>query len=169
VGLGSCVEFELGDELAMPFTDALFDGAYSTNVSMNVADKPALCSELRRVEKPGRWLLLSEIAQGPGAPLEYPTPWAASARYSFLCTPEETRRGLEAAGFELVQFRGTVAEAEALGARRRARVDLGEKPPHLAVQLIHGDNAPIAMKNSARSLAEERTIPLEIFCRKRTG
>lgn len=168
VGLDSRVEFELGDALAMPFADALFDGAYSMNVSMNVANKPALYAEIRRVLKPGGWLLLSEIAQGPGAPLDYPMPWADSARYSFLSTPEETRRGLEAAGFEVIKFRDTVAEAKAFGARSRAMVERREKPPHRAVQLIHGEIAPLAMKNSARGLAEERMIPLEIFCRKQT-
>ena len=33
------VAFEQGDALAMPFADASFDGAYSMNVSMNIADK----------------------------------------------------------------------------------------------------------------------------------
>ena len=32
----------------------------------------------------------------------------------------------------------------------------GEKPPHRAVQLIHGDNAKLAMANSARGMVEGR-------------
>lgn len=168
-GLDSRVDFELGDALAMPFTDATFDGAYSMNVSMNIADKAALYAEIRRVVKPGGWLMLSELAAGPGAPLDYPTPWAASANTSFLSTPEQTRRGLEAAGFEIVLLRETTAAAEAYGARSRAMVERGEKPPHRAVQLIHGEIASLAMKNSARGVAEARIIPLEILCRKRPG
>ena len=167
LGLTSRVDFELGDALAMPFADAAFDGAYSMNVSMNIADKTALYGEIRRVLKPGGWLLLSELALGPGAPLDYPTPWAASASTSFLSTPEETRRGLAAAGFEVVHWRETAGEFKAYGARSRALVERGEKPPHRAVQLIHGDNAPVAMKNSARGVAEARIIPLEILSRKR--
>lgn len=169
MGLESRIDFELGDALSMPFSDAAFDGAYSMNVSMNIADKAALYAEIRRVLKPGGWLLLSELAQGPGGPLDYPTPWAASAHTSFLSTPEETRRGLEAAGLEVRQFRDTTAEAKAYGARSRAMVERGEKPPHRAVQLIHGDTAVLAMKNTARGLAEARIIPLEILCRKRPG
>lgn len=42
VGLEERVRFELGNALAMPFADASFDGAYSMNVSMNIADKGAL-------------------------------------------------------------------------------------------------------------------------------
>ena len=167
LGLDTKVDFELGDALAMPFADAAFDGAYSMNVSMNIADKAALYAEIRRVLKPGGWLMLSELAKGPGAPLDYPTPWAASAGTSFLSTPEETKRGLEAAGFAVEKLRDTAEETKAYGARSRAMVERGEKPPHRAVQLIHGDIAAVAMKNSARGVAEARIIPLEILCRKR--
>ena len=167
LAMESQVEFELGDALAMPFADARFDGAYSMNVSMNIADKAALYGEVRRVLKPGSWLMLSELAKGPGAPLDYPTPWAATASTSFLATPEETRNGLEAAGFEIVQFRETTEAVKAYGARSRAMVDRGEKPPHRAVQLMHGDIAPLAMKNTARGVAEGSIIPVEILSRKR--
>jgi len=167
LAMESQVEFELGDALAMPFADATFDGAYSMNVSMNIADKAALYGEVRRVLRPGSWLMLSELAKGPGAPLDYPTPWAATASTSFLATPEETRNSLEAAGFEIVQFRETTEAVKAYGARSRAMVDRGEKPPHRAVQLMHGDIAPLAMKNTARGVAEGSIIPVEILSRKR--
>ena len=169
VGLEQAVCFELSDALAMPFAQARFDGAYSMNVSMNIADKAALYGEIWRVVKPGGWLVLSEVARGPGAPLAYPTPWAASGSSSFLSTPVETRRGLEAAGFEIARFQDTTAEALAFGARSRAMLERGEKPPHRAVQLIHGATAPLAIKNMARALAEESVVPLEILCRKRPG
>jgi len=167
LAMDSQVSFELGDALAMPFADAAFDGAYSMNVSMNIADKPALYREIRRVLKPGGWLMLSELAKGPGAPLDYPTPWAATANTSFLSTPEETRHGLEAAGFDVVEFRETTEAVKAYGARSRAMVEGGRKPPHRAVQLIHGENAPIAMRNSSVGVNEGRVVPVEVFCRKR--
>jgi ubiquinone/menaquinone biosynthesis C-methylase UbiE len=161
------VAFELGDATAMPFADARFEGAYSMNVSMNIADKPALYREIRRVLKPGGWLMLSEIAKGEGPPLDYPVPWAASAGASFLCTPEETRRGLEDAGFEIVRMRDTVAEAFEYGARSRALVERGEKPPHRAVMLIHADIAAQAIANSGRALKARSIVPIEILCRRR--
>jgi hypothetical protein len=46
-------------------------------------------------------------------------------------------------------------------------VERGEKPLHRAVQLIHGDIATDAMKNSARGILEARIIPLEILARRR--
>ena len=165
--LEDAVRFELGNALAMPFADATFDGAYSMNVSMNIADKAALYREIRRVLKPGAWLMLSEIAKGPGAEMDYPTPWARTAEASFLATPEDTLRALEQAGFEVVQHRDTREQTLAFGARSKAMVERGEKPPHRAVQLIHGEIAKDAMANTSRGLAEQRIIPIEILGRKR--
>jgi ubiquinone/menaquinone biosynthesis C-methylase UbiE len=157
------VAFEAGDALAMPFADASFDGAYSMNVSMNIADKGAFCREIHRVLKPGAWLVLSEIAKGENADLEYPTPWAASAATSFLSTPDETQRGLMEAGFEVRQLRSTREAALAFGARSRALVERGEKPPQRAVMLIHGDAAAQAMRNTARGLSEGAIVPIEVL------
>jgi len=47
------IKFEVGNALAMPFADGSFDGAYSMNVSMNIADKSAFYHEIHRVLKPG--------------------------------------------------------------------------------------------------------------------
>jgi len=41
------------------------------NVSMNIADKNAFYREIRRVLKPGSWLVLSEIAKGDGGELDF--------------------------------------------------------------------------------------------------
>ena len=161
------ITFEVGDALAMPFADASFDGAYSMNVSMNIADKGAFYREIHRVLKPGAWLVLSEVAKGEGGDLDYPTPWAGSARTSFLSTPEETRRGLLGAGFDVIRLHGTLEEARAYGARSRAMVERGEKPPHRAVMLIHGEIATQAMANTSRGLSEGRIVPIEVLARRR--
>ena len=167
LGFEGKVSFEQGDALRMPFADVTFDGAYSMNVSMNIADKAALYREIRRVLKPGAWLVLSEIAKGAGAPMDYPTPWARTAQASFLATQDETVRALQAGGFEIVHSRDTLQQTHDFGARSRELVDRGEKPPHRAVQLMHGDIAPQAMANTARGLKEGRIIPIEIVARKR--
>jgi ubiquinone/menaquinone biosynthesis C-methylase UbiE len=166
LGLADRVDFKQADALAMPFADASFDGAYSMNVSMNIADKARFYAEIHRVLRPRGWLVLSEIAQGPGGAPAYPTPWARTAESSFLATPQQTREGLEAAGFAVSSLRETTEQSLAYGARSRAMVERGEKPPHRAVQLIHGDLAPEATANTARGLAESRIVPIEVLCRK---
>lgn len=166
LGLVARVQFEQGDALHMPFADAAFDGAYSMNVAMNIADKVGFYRELHRVLKPGAWLALVEVAQGPAGPPDYPTPWAATAAASFLATPAETHNGLRAAGFTIARARETVQETLNYGARARAMVERGEQPPNRAVQIIHGDRAAAAMANTARGTATGRLIPIEVICRK---
>ena len=162
----NCVDFHAGDALAMPFPVDCFHGAFSMNVSMNIADKAAFYRELYRVLRPGGWLLLSELAEGSGAALDYPTPWAASADASFLATPQQTEQGLRDAGFELQQLHDTADKARAYGAASRAAVARGEKPPHRAVMLVHGQLATRIMANSAKALADGRVLPIEVLARK---
>ena len=166
LGLEERVSISHGDALAMPFGDAVYDGAYSMNVSMNIADKRALYREIHRVIKPGAWLMLSEVAQGPGGEPDFPTPWARTASSSFLSSEIETRANLEACGFAIESLRETTEAALAYGARSRALVEAGGKPLHRAVSLIHGALAEDAAANSARALKERRTVPIELVCRK---
>ncbi len=166
LGLEDRVSFQQGNALAMPFEDAAFDGAYSMNVSMNIADKRALYREIARVLKPGAWLCLSEVAQGPGGEPEYPLPWAATAASSFLATPEATRADLEASGFSIESLRDTSSEARDFAARSRAIVEAGGKPPHRAVMLALGEQAREAVANNGRAAKERRTLPIEILCRR---
>ena len=167
LGLDDRVRFELGNALAMPFADASFDGAYSMNVSMNIADKAGFYREIHRVLKPGAWLVLAEIAKGQAGEPDYPTPWAGSAQTSFLATPEDTRRGLLDAGFDVLRLTSTLDKALESGARARALVARGEKPPHRAVILMHGELAKAAMANTARGLAEGRIVPIEVLATKK--
>ncbi|WP_420347460.1 class I SAM-dependent methyltransferase [Pelagibius sp.] len=170
LGLEARVDFHQGNALAMPFDDAGFAGAYSMNVSMNIADKGAFYGEIHRVLKPGGWLMLSEIALGPGGDPgggpDYPTPWAATAASSFLVTPQQTKEGLKAAGFADIRLRETREEALAFGARSRELVERGEKPPHRAVQLVHGAAAAVMAANTARAFADAAILPVEVHCRK---
>ena len=165
LGFEDRVSVRQGDALAMPYDDATFDGAYSMNVSMNIADKRALYREIRRVLKPGAWVALSEAAQGPGGEPDYPTPWARTAASSFLATEAETRASLEACGFAIEVLRDTTEAALAYGARSRELVEGGGKPLHRAVSLIHGSLAEQAAENSARALKERRAVPIELLCR----
>ena len=167
LGLEDRISFEVGDALKMPFADASFGGAYSMNVSMNIADKDGLYREVHRVLKPGAPLVLSELARGPGPEPQYPTPWAKTAESSFLATPRDTLHRLEANGFTIVSSRETVEAALAYNARARAMIERGEKPPHRAVTLVHGELAKEMGANTSRALGDGGLVPVEILCRKR--
>lgn len=160
------VDIVLGNALSMPFGDAAFDGAYSMNVSMNIADKAAFYKEIFRVLKPGAKLVLSEVAVGPTKAFVFPTPWAATPESSFLSTKDETITGLEQAGFTVVELRDTVAENRSFAAKSRAMVKEGKKPPHRAVPLIHGPIARDMMANMIGGVEDGTYIPIEVLCRK---
>jgi ubiquinone/menaquinone biosynthesis C-methylase UbiE len=167
VGLEARVRFHVGNALAMPLDDATFEGAYSMFVSMNIADKAQLYREIHRVLKPGGWLVLSEIAQGEGDDVMYPTPWAATAAESFLSTAERTREGLRSAGFEVEQVKNGLQRALDFGAQSRAMIERGEKPPYRANALIHGDIAGAMLANVGRGHRDGSLIPIEVVARKR--
>ena len=164
-GLEDRVRFQQGNALALPFEKASFAGAYSMNVSMNIADKAGLYRQIGRVLKPGGWLILSEVARGPGPAMGYPAPWAATKEASFLQTPEETRAGLEAAGFRVDRVEDKLPQSKAFGMRVRAMVERGERPPHRAVELIHGAATGQMLANMAAGAKEGRILPIEIFAR----
>ena len=161
------VTFEVANALELPYADGTFDGAYSINVSMNIADKAAFHRAIARVLKPRGWVVLAEIARGSGGDIEYPTPWASGSATSFLATADETRASMAAAGFDIVEMRDTREQAIAYGANARAMVERGEKPPHRSVQLIHGPGAKDAMANSSKAQSDGRIVPIEILARKR--
>lgn len=166
VGMEGRVSIVEGNALRMPFGAASFDGAYSMNVAMNIADKAGLYREIHRVLKPGAWLALSEVARGPGPEPDYPTPWADTAAASFLATPEETRQRLEACGFAVATLRDTIQETRAYGARLRTAVERGEKPPHRAVGLVHPAQFELMAANVGSGLKSGALIPIEILCKR---
>ena len=167
IGLDARVQFQVGNALAMPFDDGTFDGAYSMFVSMNVADRTQLYREICRVLKSGAWLVLSEVARGKDGDVQYPMPWAATAAQSFLSTAEDARKGLRSAGFDVALVRNDLQRALDFGARSRAMVERGEKPPYRANALIHGDAAGATLANVARGYQDGSLMPIEVLARKR--
>ena len=167
IGLEARVRFQVGNALAMPFDDGMFEGAYSMFVSMNIADKTQLYREIHRVMKSGGWLVLSEIARGEDGDVMYPTPWAPTAAESFLSTVDDTRKGLRSAGFEVEQVKNDLQRTLDFGARSRAIVARGEKPPYRANALIHGDIAGATLANVARGYQDGSLMPIEVVARKR--
>lgn len=163
-GLAGRVTFRHGSALKLPFADGDFDGAYTQNVSMNIADKAAFYGEARRVLKPGAPFIAAEYAEGSGPP-HFPVPWAETSENSHLVEKGEIRRLLEDAGFEVVEFTDQTDVFLDYYERSRRRL-AAEGPPVLGAHvLISG--AKDKLRNSARSVEDGRTIPIQAVCRRR--
>lgn len=154
-GLEGRVDYRQGNALDLPFADASFDAVWSQNAAMNIADRDRLYREMRRVLRPGGKLALQEVAAGPGGPPHFPVQWAREPAISFLYSAAETRAKLEAAGFRVVTWQDTTAEAREAAARRTRNTE--GAPPPLGTHLILGPDWRAMFRNSARNLEERRT------------
>jgi sarcosine/dimethylglycine N-methyltransferase len=117
VELDKQISVHRADVTELPFADGTFDVVFSQHVQMNIADKPCLYRETRRVLAGGGRLALWDITTGASGELDYPLPWADHPRVSHLATPDELRAVIESAGFaidhwnDLTDQAGTVMQA----------------------------------------------------------
>ena len=81
-GLDGQVAFRVGDALDLPFDDGAFDVVFLQHVAMNIANRPALYAEVRRVLKPGGRFAIYDLVLA-GGDVVYPAPWARDASASF--------------------------------------------------------------------------------------
>jgi MPBQ/MSBQ methyltransferase len=154
-GLEDKVDYRQGNALDLPFNEQSFDVVWSQNAAMNIADRDRLYREMRRVLRPGGRLALQEVAAGPGGAPHFPVQWAREPAISFLFSPAETRTKLEAAGFRVMTWQDTTAEALEAASRRTRNTE--REPPPLGTHLILGADWRAMFANSARNLEERRT------------
>lgn len=102
VGLADRATFETVSAGEIPHEARSFDRAMLIHVGMNVPDKAALFTEVRRVlTDEGLFAVYEQMRVGAGD-LTYPLPWAVDERSSFVATPDEYVAALTAAGFTII-------------------------------------------------------------------
>lgn len=163
-GLTESVAFVEASGLSLPFADDEFDVATLIHVGMNIPDKPALFTEVSRVLKPGGTFAVFDVMMtGEGTPV-YPLPWAENPDISFLGTPLDYEKALQAAGFTVDSTRNRRDMGiEFIEAGPRPAP--GERPSPLGMHLVLGPDGRVRMGNLLDAMKAGTLAPVEMVAR----
>jgi len=150
-GQSGQVSFQTASALELPCADSRFDAVVLLHVAMNVADRPRLYHEIRRVLKTGGRFATFDVVVLGGEP-HYPVPWARTAATSFLLSAAATREAVEPAGFRTVVWQDDTEAARTWFAQVRA----SGPPPSLNLGIVMGPDFAQAAANLGRNVMEGR-------------
>ncbi len=145
------VSFHCGSALDLPFDDAGFDLVLLQNVAMNIAERPRLYEQVRRVLRRGGRFATFDVVRASGSP-HYPLPWARGPQGSFLLDAQSTGAAIEAAGLRTLEWRDDTPAAVAWA----LQVLGAGTPASPGLALVMGPDFPLLAANLARSLVEGR-------------
>lgn len=160
-GLTGQVELITANALRLPFAPGSFDAVFTEHAAMNIADKPRLYREIRRILQPGGRLAIYDIVKGPGGDVHFPVPWAREPKISFLTAAEELRSLLEHSGFAVLTSRDVTVPALEWFRERAAALD--GKTPVLGFHLLLGTEAKKIFANQVRNLEEDRIRLVQVI------
>jgi ubiquinone/menaquinone biosynthesis C-methylase UbiE len=166
VGLGDRVAYRQASALALPFAAESFDGGCMMHVGMNIADKPALFREVRRVLKHGAVFGVYDIMRTAEGDIAYPVHWAQSAQTSFVAGTAAYREALDGAGFDVTHERGRRDLALKVFREAKARAAAGGPPP-LGLHLLMKTDVPQKLANLLDAMEHGIVAPVEMICRAR--
>jgi ubiquinone/menaquinone biosynthesis C-methylase UbiE len=163
-GLADRVRFQQASALALPFESHCFDRATLIHVGMNIADKPGLFAEARRVLKPDGLLCVYDVMRMQPTPLTYPMPWAETEATSFVETPATYRALLAASGFTVVDGQNRRELSLALWKQMREAA-ARHGPPALSLHVLMGPAMPARVGNAMAALEAGTIAPIEMLAR----
>jgi SAM-dependent methyltransferase len=167
VGLSERVTYRRASALALPFENQTFDGAYMMHVGMNIEDKPALFTEVRRVLKEGAAFGVYDVVLTGNGELGFPLPCALTPETAFIVGVADYRRALDAAGFQIEKERDRLDVARAFFRLEMARAAEGGGPPPLGIHILLKQEAPRIFANVVSLFERGVLAPVELFCRAR--
>jgi ubiquinone/menaquinone biosynthesis C-methylase UbiE len=166
VGLDNRITLEQGDATATSYSDGAFDKLYMMHVGMNIANKQALVSELRRVMRPGGRLGIYDIMRVGDGDLSFPVPWATTPEESDVWSSDEYKAALEAAGLRVIAERNRSAFALEFFSQLQASAGSAGGPPPLGLHILMGDAAAEKVKNMVENVSQNRVAPVELVAER---
>lgn len=166
LGLDSLVTYRQGSALDMPFEDHSFDIVWTQHVSMNIADKPKLYSEIARVLRPNGYFAMYDVLAGPVSPLYYPVPWAPDSSISFLTTPDKLRELIETNGLHILGWRDTSEIGREWFKKVAAQMQQQGETPKLGFHILLGPDFRVMAQNQVLNLNENRIVLIEGVAQK---
>lgn len=160
LGLADRVTHRVGDALTLDVGDGPFDVVWTQNSGMNITDKERLYAGFARALRPGGVLALQEPMAGPVQPVLFPVMWARDAGASFLRGPDEMRKVIEAAGFQVRAWDDVTAEAA--GPSTGA-----DSPAHSVQRIIMGDALEAIVRAGQRNREERRIVMIQAALERR--
>mgnify|MGYP001818343247 CR=1 FL=1 len=136
------------------------------HVGMNISDKVALTKEIWRVLKPGASFGIYDIMQIDDKALAFPVPWATVPEGASLASPDDYKRALAAAGFEIVNERNRRDFALEFFEGLKDRSAAAAGPPPLGLHVIMGAAAPAKFRDMVSNIAQGSIAPVELIARK---
>ena len=151
--LSDRVTFQVSDALHLPFEDGAFDAVFLQHVAMNVENRNALYTEVRRVLAPsGRFATYDVVLRG--GDVVYPVPWARDASTSFLVRADETRAALANAGFQVLLWHDD--SQTAIDWFRTTLAGPSPSVPAVNLGVVLGPDFQTMTANLARNIREKR-------------
>ncbi len=164
-GLSELVSHEVASALDMPFPDAYFDAAVTFHVAMNIRDRDGFYREVARVLKPKAEFCVYDVMKGPNEGLIFPVPWAETTETSHVTSPEETKRSLDAADFDVFEVEDRTAYGINFFRERLAAI-ANEQPP-VGLHLLMGQSGKPKFENVLKNLEAGHIAPVLIIARRR--
>ena len=163
LGLIERVLFVHGDATDPPFEPSSFDAAMTIHAAMNIPAKDALYASAKRVLKSGSIFAVYDVLQGEGGEVVFPVPWARDPSISHLATPEEMRRLLTGAGFDILEELDSSPASLAWFEQMISRMEQSEPPP-VSFDTFLGEDFPQMARNQLRNLSDERIRTVTFIC-----
>ncbi|CAH1652697.1 Methyltransferase family protein [Hyphomicrobiales bacterium] len=163
-GLDDRVTFTKASALALPFPSSHFDAATLIHVGMNIPNKTALFSEIRRVLKLGGRFGVYDVMRLDNVELPFPMPWAQTSVTSHVERPDTYRNALEGAGFIIAEAHDRSALALDLAKAMREKIAKEGAPP-LGLHLLMGPAGGQRMENVLGALQKGHIAPVAMIAR----